>query len=206
VAERPTNCDTLAPVRCCLLLVGLAACGFSVSDSPGSGPVDATGTRDAAESGPRDTPPPPDVPVAPIDAPPDAAPVWTTIETVMVPCRGQVQTTATALMAGETYRLRASGTCIANTASNSAADAEYLGWNVNPGGFAEDASDGDDVGIAVNKIGNGSAKLPRWGAFTLTHIYEAMFVGLGATVTVAFQGGDLSNNSGMLSVAIQRLQ
>ncbi len=189
-------------MRPVLAILILGACGFEIAQS---GPDGAGGARVDASTNDRvdaaiDAPP---------DAPPDAAPdapppTWVTLETLTVSCRGTVKTSTTVLQTTGTYRLRASGTCIANTQNNSAADAEYLGWNVGPN---YDSYNNVDAGLAINDTNTQAAtKNPRWGTYTMTHVYVQPWTGTGATITVTYHGDNLSNNDGSLTLAIESLQ
>jgi hypothetical protein len=184
----------------------LPACGFSAPQGkPGNGGV----TADA---------PAIDSPVAPMpdaaidaaidaapDAPPDAPPVWTTIDTLTVSCRGMTLTSNVVLQQGTTYKLRASGECIANDQNGSKADAEYVGYNINQNVPLDSVSNVDN-GIAVNDTTTGTTKDPRWGMFASNHQYEVMWPGTGAAITVKYHSADYSNNSGSLTLQIQSLQ
>jgi len=52
------------------------------------------------------------------------------IETIRVPCRGAIVSSTTALQAGVTYTMRASGTC--RLGANNTGDAEYAYQTINP--------------------------------------------------------------------------
>lgn len=186
-------------------LAVLGACGFQIA--PGSqvtgddGPrIDASVDPDAA------IPPPPDAPIdavidAAIDAPP---PTWVLVETLSVPCGGTVITSSTVLQSTGTYRLRASGTCVANTANGSRMDAEYVGYNVvSP---PADVAQGVDIGLAVDDPTPGSIKQPRWGGYTSSHVYERPWSGTGATITARMHDAEYDNNSGSVSLEIYALQ
>jgi hypothetical protein len=140
----------------------------------------------------------------PIDAGPDAMQTWVQIETITIPCNGTNVMSTNLLASGVTYRLRASGTCIANDNNNSGADAEYVGYNFLNGPF--DTSSNVDCGIAVNDTTPGQDKLPDWGAYTSSHNYQTMWMGLGARITVMFHDPDFDNNEGSLTLAIDAFQ
>lgn len=184
-------------MRAVLVLVLFGGCGFHTNAS-----VDALPTDDAhLTDGPRE-----DglaVDASAIDAPPDAPPTLTLVETLTISCRGASVTSVTNLQAGEVYRLRTSGECIANTANGSKADAEYLGYNV---GTTYDSFGGVDAGIAVDDNTSGATKQPRWGAFTNMHVYEVPWTGAGATIAVNYHGDNLTNNSGSLTFQIFAFQ
>jgi len=197
-----------------LPLVALAAgCGFSATDGGGSGTGGGGITADAPPGTMRDAPATPGIDAAPpIDAPPDAPPdaaidapppMWTVIETLTVSCLGQGTTSMVVLQAGVEYRLRASGTCTANTSNGSLGDAEYVGFNINN---LQDAAGGTDTGIAINDATPGSTKNPRWGAYTSTHVYEVPWMGGGGTIVARVHADNYSNNSGSLTLRILALQ
>jgi len=188
-----------------LVAFALAGCGFTAK--PGAG----GGTADGAPDAPSTTADAPmidaavDAPVdAPmIDAPPDAPPVWTTVETLMVPCGGTVLTSTFVLQLNTMYRLRATGECTVNQGNGSRADAEYFGYNV---GQTYDTYNGVDSGIAVDDTTPGSTKNPRWGTFSAQHSYEVMWPGTGAAIQARYHDSAYNNNSGSLTLQIQALQ
>ncbi len=175
-----------------IVAIGLAGCGFTASKGSSGDKTDATPPRDASVESP-----------LPIDAPPDAPPVWTVVNTLQVPCTNASVTSTFVLLAGVMYKLHASGECITNTANNAKGDAEYLGYNI---GLTLDSVSNVDSGIAVNDPTPGPAKEPRWGSFTTTHEYEVMWMGSGATIVAKFHSADYSNNSGSLTLQILSLQ
>lgn len=184
-----------------LVAIAIAGCGFQAksggsSDGPPDSPstvVDAAGI-DAMIDGALD---------APTDAPPDAPPVWTTVDTITVPCIGTTVMSTFVLQNAVMYKLLASGECIANTTNGSKADAEYVGYNINQ---TLDVVSGVDAGIAVNDTTPGSTKNPRWGNLSPQHMYEVMWPGVGAVITIRLHASDYSNNSGSLTLQIQALQ
>jgi hypothetical protein len=185
-------------MRAVLSLVLFCGCGFHAGASVDAAP--STGDGHPSDGLVGDGP----VVDAPaIDAPADAPPTLTIIETLTISCLGATVTSATTLQAGEIYHLRASGECIANTANNSKADAEYLGYNVGP---TYDSFGGVDDGIAVNDNTSGATKQPRWGAFTSTHLYEVPWTGAAATIAVNYHGDNLTNNAGSLTFQILAFQ
>ncbi len=141
----------------------------------------------------------------PIDAGPDAMPMWVQIDMVVVPCVGTEVMSSVMLAAGTTYRLRAAGTCIANdqaAGGDVGGDAEYI-WN----DFSvTDTSSGVDMGIGVNDTTVDGNRSPRWGSYTNTHAYTAMFMGLGARVLVKYHDPNYDNNSGQLQLYIDAFQ
>ncbi len=186
-------------VKYALLVLVSAGCTFSVKLE---GSTDGAGVDDA-HVGPTDGAPEPRDAVVPIDAAPDAMPMWVQVESLVIPCTGQTVTSTTSLASGVSYRLRASGTCIANTFNGSRADAEYAGFNI---GTAESRPGNIDLGIAINDITVGASKMPAWGSYTNTHQYTALWIGLGAPIVVMFHDPDFTNNSGSLTLAIDVYQ
>ncbi len=188
-------------MRPVLAVLVLGACGFEIAQSGPGGANDARvdasidGRVDAASDARPDARP---------DAPPDAPPAWVALESLMVPCSGTPVTSTTVLQTTGTYRLRATGTCVANSANGSQADAEYLGWNVGP---TYDSYNSVDNGLAVNDLdAQAAAKNPRWGGYTNTHEYVQPWTGTGAVIMVSFHETNLGNNTGSLSVTIEALQ
>jgi len=193
-------------MRSLWILLVAAGCGFNAGTGSGTGDPDIDAANvDAAVDGPTD--PTIDAPLA-IDAPIDAAvdapaPMWTVVETLTVSCLNLTSTSTYVLLAGVTYRLQASGSCVANTANGSRGDAEYVGYNINN---LVDTAGGVDTGIAVDDLTPGSTKNPRWGAYTATHEYEVMWMGTGTTITAKVHADNYSNNSGSLTLKILALQ
>ena len=190
-------------MRGVLALVVFCGCGFRANPSIDGAPPTGDGH-------PSDTPggDGPAIDAAAIDAPtidaaPDAAPSLTLVETMTISCRGASMTSATTLQDGQSYHLRTSGECVANTVNNSKADAEYLGYNVGP---TYDVINNVDDGIAVNDATSGPTKQPRWGTYTTTHIYEVPWTGAAAKISVNYHGDNLTNNSGSLTFQIFVLQ
>lgn len=189
----------------CIVLV-VAGCGFDASTGPGNGGPEIDAAKvDAAADAPAD--PSIDAEIdAPlvIDAAIDASlPTWTVVETLTVSCLDLTSTSTFVLLAGVTYRLQASGNCVANTANGSRGDAEYVGYNI---GNLVDSAGGIDTGIAVNDLTPGSTKNPRWGVYTATHEYEVMWMGTGTTITAKVHADNYNNNSGSLTLKILALQ
>lgn len=176
-----------------------SGCTFSIQlDGTDAAPADARiGAGDARpiDGGPVDAAPP-------IDAGPDAMPVWTMIETIAVPCSGMEVLSTTVLTASETYRLRAAGECVTNDSNDSHGDAEYAYNN-----FTNvSVSGGVDVGLAVNDTVVDGTKTPAWGAYQSSHNYSVMFLGLGARIVAKFHDPNYDNNSGQLTLYIDRFQ
>lgn len=142
----------------------------------------------------------------PIDAGPDAMPSWVQIDQITVPCSGLEVLSSVTLTASTTYRLRATGTCIANNSPIAGpdvqGDAEYIWNNVS----TEDESGGVDMGIGINDTTVDMTRTPNWGAFTNTHAYSVMFLGLGAKIIAKYHDPNYGNNSGSLTVFVDSFQ
>jgi hypothetical protein len=143
-----------------------------------------------------DAPPPPDTP--------DAG-EFMVIETLAVPSvstgagmPSPVITSKKVLQSGVTYRLRASGTFY--TAIQTLADAEY--FDVDPGRTPMDMPSGVDVGLAVDEASPTSTRAFKWGAYSVGHVYEAAFIGKGATITAQVHDNNYMVNSGTLTLEI----
>jgi len=151
---------------------------------------------------------PPDIVIPPFDAPvfTDAAvdagtPGWMVIETISVPCNGQVKVSQV-LASGVTYRVRASGQCNVDQflGIDVLADAEYQGTLI-----PRDKDNNIDTGIAINDTTLGSTKFPHWGNYTSTHSYEISGPGQGAPITLRYHdkaNNAYGNNSGALTIEI----
>lgn len=191
-----------ARVKSAAVIALLASgCTFSIQLEPADGPPAPDDARaDAAVDAAIDAPPLDAI--LPIDASPDAMPDWVQIDMISVPCIGTEIMSSASLAAGTMYRLRATGTCIANDGDDVRGDAEYIYNNFG----TVDSSGGVDMGIAVNDTTPGTEKLPRWGSYTNTHVYSAMWVGLGATVVVKYHDPNYNNNSGELTLFIDAFQ
>lgn len=138
----------------------------------------------------------------PIDAGPDAMPMWTLLETIVVPCDGTEVLSTNVLAASVTYRLRSIGECVTNDSNNSHGDAEYV---YNQFG-TNSSSQSVDCGLAINDTTPDVEKLPDWGAYQSSHNYTATYLGLGARIIAKFHDPNYSNNSGQLTLAIDHLQ
>lgn len=109
----------------------------------------------------------------------------------------------TSLVAGKTYRLRASGSFL--IAHNTLGDAEYA---LIPGGEIRNRCGGSptglDFGIAVDHWdSDGSNKFPpSWGPYNPAHVYEISYVGQGAPIRVYFTDCGHSDNVGTLRLEI----
>lgn len=182
-----------------LALVPAVGCGFEVPAAGGDlAPTDAPPRDARAPDAGRDAAP--DAAVVPPDAPPS----WTVIETLSVPCTGQVVFSTQLLRAGVTYRLRASGECIANPDSGSRADAEYLGYNLASTPIND--AEGVDNGLAIDDVTPGPSRLPDWGPFSATHTYEVPWIGTGLSLSAMFHEQNVFNNSGALALEILELK
>jgi hypothetical protein len=121
------------------------------------------------------------------------------LEELSIPVGGTVVSSTVVLQSGVRYRLRASGTYFYAAAQNVLGDAEYFGFNA---GGPTDTEAGVDVGLAVNDSVVDANRMPKWGAYTDTHVYEVEWTGAGATIDVQLHDGNYSNNVGSLTVAI----
>lgn len=154
---------------------------------------------------------PPDIVIPPFDVfPPDAAlpdaamdagSGWMVIETISVPCSGQVKVSQI-LTSGVTYRVRASGQCKVDELFGVAilADAEYQGTLL-----PRDTDNGVDTGIAINDITLGPNKFPTWGNYNSSHVYEISGPGQGAPITLRYHdkaNNAYGDNSGALTIEI----
>jgi hypothetical protein len=128
------------------------------------------------------------------DAPPSE---WIVVEELSIPVSSASVISARDLVAGVSYRLRASGTYFA--ADNTLGDAEYFGFNA---GAPTDALSGIDVGLAVNDAMVDSTRMPKWGAYKDTHVYEIDWVGNGTVITVQLHDATYGNNTGSLTLTI----
>jgi hypothetical protein len=131
----------------------------------------------------------------------DGGGVWTVVEELTVPVRGEMVTSTVVLQAGVGYRLRASGTCY--VALQTLGDAEYYDFPDPP---VDGTVGGVDVGLAVNDSIIDGTRTPRWGAYSDTHVYEVEWMGNGAPIVAQFHDGNTSNNGGMLTLAILALR
>jgi hypothetical protein len=157
----------------------LSACGFSTQIEP------TAGAEDAAIA---------------IDAAPDAAPVWTVVETFSVNTASATgRQSTTVLASGVTYRLRVSGT--ATVIDGIAGDAEYYDF-ANP----KDLACCEDVGIGIDDPTVDTNTIPNWGPYNPQHVYEIDFVGKGATIRAVYQDTVYGNNSGSLMLEILELR
>jgi hypothetical protein len=136
-------------------------------------------------------------------ATPDASvPGWMVIETISVPCSGQVVASQTMLATGVTYRVRASGQCKVGSflGADILADAEYQGTLL-----PRDKDNNIDTGIAINDTTLGSNKFPHWGNYTSTHRYEISGPGQGAPITLRYHDNATNaygDNTGALTIEI----
>ena len=112
---------------------------------------------------------------------------------VSVPASGAKVSTPI-LVAGQRYRLRASG--FWNTNANDGNDAAAAFPFANPNAPVTVAG-GVRVGLSVN---DGSPDV--WGSYTTTHIYEHVVVGKGAALTLHYVDPITADNSGSLLVDV----
>lgn len=126
----------------------------------------------------------------------------TLLETLVVPCSGQVVVSQQIYSSSRTYRVRASGQCKVDEAfgNDILADAEYQGTIVR-----RDKDMGVDTGVALYDITLGSTKQPRWGNYTSTHVYEITGPGFDVPVTARYHdkaNNAYGNNSGSIKLEI----
>jgi hypothetical protein len=145
------------------------------------------------------------MPDAAIDAPPDAPPVWTIIETLTIETYDSGLTPAIAqsaqpLPAGAAYRVRLSGEFRATT-GGAWGDAEYYELT----GTATDFATGVDIGVGIDDVTVDGTKT-RWGAYTPTHTYEIDYTGTGARLQAVLYDSQYNNNYGTLRLDILALQ
>ncbi len=213
-----------------LLVMALTGCTFYVSgtgggDAGGSG-SDAIAPPDAADGNddaPEDAVNPPlgdaaidslippfDVNIPPLDAlfppdvvitPPDAQPT-TPLETLTIPCTGQVVVSQLTYSSGQTYRVRASGLCRIDSffGNDVFADAEYVVAT-----FPRNREGGVDIGLGLYDTTLGFNKTPDWGSYKSNHVYEITGPGFNAPVTARFHdkaNNAYGNNSGSLTLEI----
>jgi hypothetical protein len=134
------------------------------------------------------------------DAP--AGMVWTVIETIMVDSANPNAEVSTSVLAnGVTYKLRASGV-LSNVIDPFPGDAEYFDFD-NP----KDNGCCEDIGLGIDDVVvNDLDTKPDWGPYRVDHVYEAMWVGKGTTITALYQDTLYSNNVGTLTLEILELR
>ena len=128
----------------------------------------------------------------------DAGGEFIVVEEISVPVSSGTVASANELLAGVTYRLRASGTY--NAAQDTFGDAEYIGFTGTPA----DTVSGVDVGLAVNDITVDGTRTPKWGAYRDSHVYEVDFVGNGTPIVAQLHDATYGNNTGSLTLTILR--
>jgi hypothetical protein len=138
-----------------------------------------------------------DGPPAGVDAADAATSEWVVVEELSIPVSSAAVTSVVELQAGVPYRLRASGTYSA--ALDTPGDAEYFGFST---GTPTDTLSGVDVGLAVNDTTVDGLRMPRWGAYNDTHVYEVDWVGAAGAITVQLHDATYGNNTGSLTLAI----
>ncbi len=148
--------------------------------------------------------PPLDGLIPPLDAmpPPDAPTTTTPIETMIIPCNGQVVVSQQTYSSSLNYRVRASGQCKVDDVFGGSilADAEYQGTIV-----PRDKDNGIDTGIALYDATLGPNKNPKWGNYTSTHVYEVTGPGYDVPVTARYHdnaNNAYGNNTGSLTLEI----
>lgn len=122
---------------------------------------------------------------------------WIVLDELSVPVSSAAVSSARELRAGVSYLLRASGTYF--SAANTLADAEYFGFN---NGMPVDTLSGIDVGLAVNDTVVDGNRVPKWGAYKDTHIYEIEFIGTGTQISAQLHDATYGNNTGSLTLTI----
>jgi hypothetical protein len=133
-----------------------------------------------------------------MDAPADTpSSEWIVVEELSVPVSSASVLSTRELLAGVTYRLRASGTYFA--ALDTPGDAEYFDFTAGP---PTDTLSGVDLGRAVNDATVDATRMPKWGAYNATHIYEIEWVGNGSTITAQLHDATYGNNTGSLTLTI----
>ena len=150
--------------------------------------------RELASESPGDA-----APDAALDAAPDATPrTWMVIETLVINTASSTPRQSQTVLAAEvTYRLRVSGT-INTVIDNHQGDADYYDF-----GNPKDLGCCEDIGLGIDDIVvNDKVTLPDWGPYNPTHVYEADWVGEGATISALFQDTLHSNNQGNLTLEI----
>lgn len=172
------------------------------ADAPVDAPVDAI-TPPLADAPIDSLVPPLDVIIPPFDAfvPPDVS-VTTPLETLIVPCTGQIVVSQLTYSSALNYRVRASGQCeVDEIAGNPVlADAEYYGTIV-----PRNRESGVDVGIGLYDTTLGFDKTPSWGSYRTNHVYEITGPGFDVPVTARFHdkaNNAYNDNSGSLTVEI----
>jgi hypothetical protein len=101
-----------------------------------------------------------------------AASSFQSIETIIVPVDGTGVASVSALQAGVTYRIVASGTFDTGGPGDNLADAEYADFSNPPSSLLDHCSPAFpdiDLGIAINDSVVDSDKAPHWGDFDPTH-------------------------------------
>ena len=102
------------------------------------------------------------------------------LESLPVPADGSIVSSATALKAGASYMLRASGTAPIGGPGDGLADAEYADFIAPASGLLDGCTPPSapvDLGIGVD----GSD--PDWGPYAPSHRYDMAIVGHGAPVS-----------------------
>lgn len=141
-----------------------------------------------------------DTPVDAASATPDAPPTWMVIETIVIDTANATpMVSQTTLLAGVTYRLRASG--VASVIDGIDGDSEYYDF-ANP----KDNACCEDVGIGIDDPIVDATTTPDWGPYNASHVYEIAWPGAGNKISAAYQDTVYGNNSGNLTLEILALQ
>lgn len=119
-------------------------------------------------------------------------------ESIAVPVDGSSVVSATPLLSGVTYKIRASGRFTIGPAPFG--DAEYFFDTLN--NLLGDTCPGVDIGLGINDPVIDSNKLPLWGAFNPANEYTIDFIGLGAPIGLNYHDCVYTDNSGSLTVEV----
>ncbi len=117
----------------------------------------------------------------------------TQVGAVSVPATGATVNTPV-LVAGQRYRLRASGFWNTNATDGNDAVAAFPFANPNAPVLT---TGGVRVGLAVD---GGSPDL--WGSYSTTHLYEREIIGQGAALSLRYTDPIVTDNSGSLLVDV----
>jgi hypothetical protein len=113
---------------------------------------------------------------------------------VSVPANGTAVQTPM-LIQGQRYRLRATGFWLSNQTHGQDAFADFE--IANPG-VSVTTFNGVRLGLSVN---GGSADF--WGAYNTNHVYERVFTGQGAALSLACSDAVFTDNSGSVQVEVR---
>jgi hypothetical protein len=207
-----------------LLVTALTGCTFYVSGGPGDANGSGSGSGDDAQESPDaqvdaspiDTLNPPlgdatidslfppfDVLLPPdiVITPPDAGST-TPLETLSVPCTGQVVISQLTYLSGQNYRVRVSGLCRIDEflGNDIYADAEYVVATI-----PRNRDGAVDIGLGLYDTTLGFDKTPDWGFYQASHVYEITGPGFDVPVQLRFHdkaNNAYGNNTGSLTVEI----